>query len=96
MFNHLVDLPQPFAWAGTLTGELRLDYELLLHDYYLACPRVNGVTAAGRFCDLPPEACAGCLDGPARREEIARMLAGATVTETSLRHAEQLLASRRP
>lgn len=30
-----------------------------------------------------------------RREEIARMLSGATLTETSLRHAEHLLSASR-
>jgi DNA repair protein RecN (Recombination protein N) len=35
------------------------------------------------------------LDNDLRREEIARMLSGATVTDTSLRHAEQLLRSSR-
>lgn len=35
------------------------------------------------------------LDDAERREEIARMLSGATLTETSLRHAEHLLAESR-
>ena len=55
----------------------------------------------------PPTACRLATDRPSvaalhevdalvaqeRAEEIARMISGATVTETSLRHAEQMLKS---
>jgi DNA repair protein RecN (Recombination protein N) len=36
------------------------------------------------------------LDDPERREELARMLSGAKVTETSLKHAEQMLKAGAP
>jgi DNA repair protein RecN (Recombination protein N) len=36
------------------------------------------------------------LDGQERREELARMLSGAKVTETSLKHAEQMLKAGGP
>jgi DNA repair protein RecN (Recombination protein N) len=35
------------------------------------------------------------LDDAARTHEVARMLSGATVTETSLQHAAQMIASSR-
>jgi DNA repair protein RecN (Recombination protein N) len=35
------------------------------------------------------------LDDRARTHEVARMLSGATVTETSLQHAAQMIASSR-
>jgi DNA repair protein RecN (Recombination protein N) len=35
------------------------------------------------------------LDDPARTQEVARMLSGATVTETSLQHAAQMIAASR-
>jgi DNA repair protein RecN (Recombination protein N) len=35
------------------------------------------------------------LDDPARTQEVARMLSGATVTETSLQHAAQMIAGSR-
>jgi len=35
------------------------------------------------------------LEGSERTSEVARMLSGATVTETSLRHAEQMIAASR-
>jgi DNA repair protein RecN (Recombination protein N) len=35
------------------------------------------------------------LENADRTEEIARMLSGATVTDTSLRHAEQMIKSSR-
>ena len=35
------------------------------------------------------------LDDAERRQEVARMLSGAKLTETSLQHAEQLLAASR-
>ncbi len=68
VFNHLIDLPPgAFAWAKAWASGLGLEYEVLLHDYYLACPRVNLVDAEGRFCDLPDRACAGCPGGAARQ-----------------------------
>jgi DNA repair protein RecN (Recombination protein N) len=36
------------------------------------------------------------LDDAERREELARMLSGAKVTETSLKHAEQMLKAGAP
>jgi DNA repair protein RecN (Recombination protein N) len=35
------------------------------------------------------------LDDAARTREVARMLSGATVTETSLKHAAQMIAASR-
>jgi DNA repair protein RecN (Recombination protein N) len=35
------------------------------------------------------------LDDPSRMQEVARMLSGATVTETSLQHAAQMIAANR-
>jgi DNA repair protein RecN (Recombination protein N) len=35
------------------------------------------------------------LEGTDRRDEVARMLSGATVTDTSLKHAEQMIAASR-
>jgi DNA repair protein RecN (Recombination protein N) len=35
------------------------------------------------------------LDAQARTQEVARMLSGATVTETSLQHAAQMIAGSR-
>jgi DNA repair protein RecN (Recombination protein N) len=35
------------------------------------------------------------LDDHARIEEVARMVSGATVTETSLQHAAQMIAGSR-
>ena len=82
VYNHLIDLPPgAFEWARGLANALGLEYELVLHDYYLACPQVNLVDATGRFCDLDDGGCRGCLESPAEvaawRSDAARLLAGA-------------------
>ena len=66
VLNHVIDMPHDvFAWAGRVAGRLGIGYEVLLHDYFLACPRVNLVDIEGRYCGLPPvETCRACLVRP--------------------------------
>jgi glycosyltransferase involved in cell wall biosynthesis len=60
--NHLIDRPtEAMNWIRELSRILSCDYEVILHDYYALCPRVNMVTGMSKFCDTaPPEACAAC------------------------------------
>lgn len=66
VINHFVDMPQSAMRTTAMAARsLGLAYDVLVHDYFMACPRINLVDGMGRFCDLPgPQACAACL-GPA-------------------------------
>jgi len=61
--NHLIDLPPAaFEWLPRLAAALGAGYEVLLHDYYYVCPRVNLIDARGRYCAIAPTAdCRACL-----------------------------------
>lgn len=61
--NHLVDRPaETMGWLGDLGARLGVPYEVVLHDYFMLCPRIDLVTGAGVCCDVaPPEACARCV-----------------------------------
>jgi glycosyltransferase involved in cell wall biosynthesis len=67
--NHLIDLPQDAAnWLIRFAGEIGAGLEVLLHDYYLACPRIDLIASDGRYCGLAAaETCRACLaaSGPA-------------------------------
>lgn len=88
VINHMVDLPGvPLDWARTAAARLGITYEVILHDYYLLCPRITLVDRHGRYCGVgDATACAGCLaqgehkdiDIAAWRETSGRLLAGAS------------------
>ncbi len=63
IINHLIDLPEDIiGWIHRFVGQIGAEYELLLHDYYLACPRVDLVDRDGIYCGLAPESrCKVCL-----------------------------------
>ena len=89
VINHLIDLPRDAAtWLARFAAGIGADYEILLHDYYLACPRIDLIASDGRYCGLAPaERCRECLanSGPALagvdiadwRSQSAALLAGA-------------------
>jgi glycosyltransferase involved in cell wall biosynthesis len=88
VINHLIDLPDGAAvWLKRFAQRIGADYEILLHDYYLVCPRVDLIDSDGRYCGLAAEErCRTCLavSGPlsavdpgAWRGESAALLAGA-------------------
>lgn len=60
--NHVIDRPpEVLDWIKDLSRMLGCDYEVILHDYYALCPRVNMVTGMSEFCDTaPPQTCAAC------------------------------------
>lgn len=62
--NHLIDRPpEMMAWVRDLSCRLKIPYEVVLHDYFMLCPRVNLVTGEGVFCDAPPpDACVPCVE----------------------------------
>jgi glycosyltransferase involved in cell wall biosynthesis len=61
--NHLIDLPQDAAdWLARFAGSIGARLEVLLHDYYLACPRIDLIASDGRYCGLAPtDTCRACL-----------------------------------
>ena len=63
VINHMVDLPGvPLDWARTICERLGLSYEVILHDYYMVCPRITLVDAQGRYCGVgDAKACTACL-----------------------------------
>jgi len=71
IINHLIDLPlESPGFIQSLSRDLCAQYEILLHDYFMACPRIDLIDSEGRFCDLAGATkCALCLgkSGPVLR-----------------------------
>lgn len=61
--NHLIDRPlEMMLWVRDLGGRLGVPYDVVLHDYFMLCPRIDLVTGEGAFCDAaPPETCVRCV-----------------------------------
>ncbi len=61
--NHLIDRPlEMMAWVRDLGSRLGVPYDVVLHDYFMLCPRIDLITGAGAFCDVaPPESCVRCV-----------------------------------
>lgn len=61
--NHLVERPPGFAhWIRRLSDTTACPYDVLLHDYFVLCPRINLVTGQGWFCDVAPQStCVTCV-----------------------------------
>lgn len=61
--NHLIDRPlEMTAWVQDLGGRLGVPYDVILHDYFMLCPRIDLITGQGEFCDVaPPETCVRCV-----------------------------------
>jgi len=90
IFNHLIDMPlDALARLRHFAEQVGATYEVLLHDYYFVCPRVDLIDSNGRYCGVAPaEICRSCLlkSGPVLaavdpvlwREQARRLLSGAT------------------
>lgn len=89
VINHMVDVPgAPLDWARTACERLGLSYEVILHDYFMVCPRITLVDAQGRYCGVgDAAACGACLgasrefdgiDITAWRASAGSLLMGAT------------------
>lgn len=61
--NHLIDRPlEMMGWVRDLGGRLGVPYDVVLHDYFMLCPRIDLITGQGTFCDVaPPETCVQCV-----------------------------------
>jgi glycosyltransferase involved in cell wall biosynthesis len=64
LVNHLVDRPAAMTrWITELCQRLKCPYDVVLHDYYALCPRINLVTGQGKFCGVASEqVCVSCVD----------------------------------
>lgn len=90
LVNHIIDRPMAMMeWVRDLAKNLGVPYDVVLHDYFMVCPRVDLITGPGVFCDVaPPEACLRCVtnygaearefDPLSWREEHLAFLAGAS------------------
>lgn len=63
LVNHLVDRPtDAMGWLRDLGARLQVPYDVVLHDYFVLCPRIDLVTGRGVCCDVaPPETCVQCV-----------------------------------
>ncbi len=63
LVNHLIDRPLAMmAWVSELSARLAVPYDIVVHDYFMLCPRIALVTGPGAFCNVaPPETCVRCV-----------------------------------
>jgi|GEM_PF-728773 len=63
LVNHLIDRPLAMkAWVRELSARLAIPYDVVVHDYFMLCPRIDLVTGHGAFCNVaPPETCLRCV-----------------------------------
>jgi len=64
VINHVIDRPaEVLTWINALGTLLDCGYEVILHDYYALCPRINMLTGLSEFCGAaPPEKCVVCTE----------------------------------
>lgn len=64
LVNHLVDRPsEAMGWLQNLRARLDVPYDVILHDYFMLCPRIDLVTGTGVCCEAaPPETCVRCVE----------------------------------
>lgn len=72
--NHVIDQPSSiFTEVPKLAAAMGCPFDVLLHDYYAICPRVDMIDGTGRFCDGPGDAiCRRCVaaDGSQAGDDI--------------------------
>jgi hypothetical protein len=63
LVNHLVDRPPAMmSWLQALAAQLGVPYDVVLHDYYVLCPRIDMVKGDATFCEIAPvETCVRCV-----------------------------------
>jgi glycosyltransferase involved in cell wall biosynthesis len=63
LVNHLIDRPLDMMdWVRDLGRRLGAPYDVVLHDYFMLCPRIDLITGEGAFCDVAPsETCVRCV-----------------------------------
>lgn len=63
LVNHVIDMPADILpWIVSASRALGVPYDIILHDYFAVCPRVNLVDDRGRFCGVAgAERCLACV-----------------------------------
>lgn len=93
-FHHTLGF-KPDIWR--LPELLKVPYDVMIHDFYLACPRINMIDESGIYCGQPDvlacERCVKCApldhDAEERLEEV-----GGTVARWREFHMAQLKGAR--
>lgn len=75
LVNHVVDMPPAIAsLIVSASRALEVPFDMILHDYYAVCPRVNLIDDSGRFCDVAAvERCVACIDAAGAEVEAVDM-----------------------
>lgn len=61
--HHVIHfVPGMVEFLLLLAEEMGLSYDVTVHDYYFACPRINFIYGDGKFCGQPAiEVCENCI-----------------------------------
>lgn len=76
---------------------LSVPYEVMLHDFYLACPRINMIDESGVYCGRPSvDSCERCIGATALTHGVGPQLReiGGTVREWRQFHEARLQGAR--
>ena len=67
--HHTIDFGSNAVWQlSDLIDELGVPYDVIVHDYFSVCPRINLVDETGFYCGEPDEA--GCNECLAKRGSL--------------------------
>lgn len=94
-FHHTLGF-QPDIW--TLPERLAVPYEVMIHDFYLVCPRINLLDDSGMYCGQPDvAACQRCVQNGALDHDADERMneVGGTVASWRGFHKIQLQKARR-
>lgn len=77
---------------------LGVPYDVMIHDYFMACPRINLTDSSGFYCGQPETAvCERCVKSGSLEPVVRKQLAesGGTVSSWRKFHAARLAGARR-
>ena len=97
LVNHLIDRPPAvMGWIEDLARGLGCSYDVILHDYYVLCPRVDMVNGQGRFCGVaPPDDCVRCVEKHGSEVPNVKPLTWRASFSEFLAHAETIFVPSR-
>jgi glycosyltransferase involved in cell wall biosynthesis len=92
--NHVIDLaPQALRFVPAACAAAGIPFDVLLHDYYLLCPRVNLVDASRRYCGEPDvDVCRRCIARSGSEAGAVDPAAWRADAAALLRRADRVLA----
>jgi glycosyltransferase involved in cell wall biosynthesis len=91
--NHVIDLKSSaLSLIPELCRDAAMKFEVILHDYFLICARINMVKD-GRYCGGPPDTpCCACMTRGVSARERIDPVKWRKVAENFVRQADRLLA----